>query len=87
MAHVFHNGKDGKLYLSYYHTDQIGLPREQTDQFGNLLWVGEYTAWGSLKTENRVYPNVHQPFRLQNQYHDPETGLHYNLFRYYSEPK
>ena len=83
LAHVFHNGKDGKLYLSYYHTDQIGLPREQTDQFGNLLWVGEYDAWGSLKTENRVYPNAHQPFRLQNQYCDEETGLHYNLFRYY----
>ena len=83
LAHVFHNGKDGKLYLSYYHTDQIGLPREQTDQFGNLLWVGEYDAWGSLKTENRVYPNAHQPFRLQNQYCDEETGLHYNLMRYY----
>ena len=83
LAHVFYNGKDGKLYLSYYHTDQIGLPREQTDQFGNLLWVGEYDAWGSLKTENRVYPNAHQPFRLQNQYCDEETGLHYNLFRYY----
>ena len=45
--------------------------------------MGEYDAWGSLKTENRVYPNAHQPFRLQNQYCDEETGLHYNLFRYY----
>nr|WP_233438890.1 RHS repeat-associated core domain-containing protein [Aggregatibacter actinomycetemcomitans] len=24
-----------------------------------------------------------QPFRLQNQYADEETGLHYNFFRYY----
>lgn len=24
-----------------------------------------------------------QPFRLQNQYADHETGLHYNFFRYY----
>ena len=23
------------------------------------------------------------PFRLQNQHHDEETGLHYNFFRYY----
>ena len=30
--------------------------------------------------------NAHQPFRLQNQYYDEETGLHYNLFRYY-EPE
>ena len=50
---------------------------------GNLLWYGEYTAWGRLKKDERVYPNAHQPFRLQNQYYDEETGLHYNLMRYY----
>ncbi len=84
LAHVFYNNKDEKLYLSYYHTDQIGIPREQTDQFGNLLWTGEYDAWGKLTAENKIYPNAHQPFRLQNQYFDQETGLHYNLFRYYA---
>ncbi|PJK07102.1 hypothetical protein CO608_10770 [Lysobacteraceae bacterium NML08-0793] len=84
LAHIFYNNKDAKLYLTYYHTDQIGIPREQTDQFGNLLWFGEYTAWGCLKDEKRIYQNAHQPFRLQNQYHDAETGLHYNLFRYYA---
>ncbi|MFS9089771.1 RHS repeat-associated core domain-containing protein [Streptococcus infantis] len=26
---------------------------------------------------------AYQPFRLQNQYCDRETGLHYNFFRYY----
>ena len=26
---------------------------------------------------------MHQTFRLQNQYVDRETGLHYNFFRYY----
>ena len=81
---MFYNNKDEKLYLSYYHTDQIGIPREQTDQFGNLLWTGEYDAWGKLTAENKIYPNAHQPFRLQNQYFDQETGLHYNLFRYYA---
>ena len=81
---MFLNKKDEKLYLSYYHTDQIGIPREQTDQFGNLLWTGEYDAWGSLQREEKIYPNAHQPFRLQNQYFDQETGLHYNLFRYYA---
>lgn len=83
LAHVFLNHKDEKLYLTYYHTDQIGIPREQTDQFGNLLWTGEYDAWGKLTAENKIYPNAHQPFRLQNQYFDAETGLHYNLMRYY----
>ena len=83
LAQIFHNNKDGKQYLAYIHTDQIGIPREMTDQFGNLLWYGEYTAWGRLKKDGRVYQNAHQPFRLQNQYYDRETGLHYNLMRYY----
>ena len=57
-----------------------------TDIHGNLLWYGEYTAWDRLKKDERVYRNTHQPFRLQNQYFDEETGLHYNLMRYY-EPE
>ena len=86
LAQVFDNAKDGKQYLSYFHTDQIGIPREMTDIHGNLLWYSEYTAWGRLKKDGRVYKNAHQPFRLQNQYYDEETGLHYNLLRYY-EPE
>ena len=86
LAQIFDNAKDGKQYLSYFHTDQIGIPREMTDINGNLLWYGEYTAWGRLKKDERVYKNAHQPFRLQNQYFDEETGLHYNLMRYY-EPE
>ena len=83
LAQVFDNAKDGKQYLAYFHNDQIGIPREMTDIHGNLLWYGEYTAWGRLKKDGRVYKNAHQPFRLQNQYYDEETGLHYNFFRYY----
>ena len=86
LAQIFDNAKDGKQYLAYFHNDQIGIPREMTDIHGNLLWYGEYTAWGRLKKDERVYQNAHQPFRLQNQYFDEETGLHYNLMRYY-EPE
>ena len=86
LAQIFDNAKDGKQYLAYFHNDQIGIPREMTDIHGNLLWYGEYTAWGRLKKNERVYKNAHQPFRLQNQYFDEETGLHYNLMRYY-EPE
>ena len=57
-----------------------------TDIHGNLLWYGEYTAWGRLKKDERVYRNAHQPFRLQDQYFDEETRLHYNPMRYY-EPE
>ena len=50
---------------------------------GNLLWFGNYTGWGHLKEETKVTQTTHQLFRLQNQYADRETGLHYNFFRYY----
>ncbi|WP_304671098.1 RHS repeat-associated core domain-containing protein, partial [Neisseria polysaccharea] len=86
LAQIFDNAKDETQYLAYFHNDQIGIPREMTDIHGNLLWYGEYTAWGRLKKDGRVYQHAHQPFRLQNQYFDEETGLHYNLMRYY-EPE
>ncbi|OSI09241.1 hypothetical protein BWD07_11760 [Neisseria canis] len=54
-----------------------------TDKDGNLLWFGDYYGWGKLKSETNVTETAHQPFRLQNQYFDLETGLHYNFFRYY----
>ena len=54
-----------------------------TDKDGNLLWFDNYTGWGHLKEETKVTDSAYQPFRLQNQYADRETGLHYNFFRYY----
>ena len=68
--------------VNYFHCDQIGLPREMTDGEGRLLWFGNYGGWGKLTEETNI-ANAHQPFRLQNQYCDGETGLHYNFFRYY----
>lgn len=72
----------GKQSIAYFHTDQIGIPREMTAENGDLLWHGEYLAWGGLYSENNL-AGAHQPFRLRNQYCDKETGLHYNFFRYY----
>ncbi|WP_449187992.1 RHS repeat-associated core domain-containing protein [Veillonella sp.] len=47
------------------------------------MWFGNYTGWGRLKEETRVTVSAYQPFRLQNQYADRETGVHYNFFSYY----
>ena len=67
----------------YFHRDQIGILSEMTDKDGNLLWFGNYIGWGRLKEETKVTDSTYQSFRLQNQYADRETGLHYNFFRYY----
>ena len=74
---------ESRQQTHYFHCDQIGIPREMTDDEGNLVWFGNYTGWGRLKEENKVTDSAYQPFRLQNQYADRETGLHYNFFRYY----
>ena len=74
---------EGVQQAYYFHCDQIGIPREMTDKDGNLLWFGNYTDWGRLKEETKVTDSAYQPFRLQNQYADRETGLHYNFFRHY----
>ena len=53
---------------------------------GNLAWIGQYRAWGKLTkaTDGSGDPiTTDNPFRFQGQYHDEETGLHYNRFRYY----
>ncbi|QIA75993.1 RHS domain-containing protein [Rodentibacter caecimuris] len=71
--------------INYFHCDQIGMPREMTDSQGKLIWRGRYDAWGGLHYDRHLAQQNqgHQPFRLQNQYVDQETGLHYNFQRYY----
>ena len=54
-----------------------------TDSEDNLVWFGDYYGWGNLKSETNISGTDNQPFCLQNQYADHETGLHYNFFRYY----
>ena len=78
-----YNGSDKAREILYYHNDQIGIPREMTDGEGNIVWSGDYSGWGKLTQEGRLKLDIHQPFRLQNQHYDEETGLHYNFFRYY----
>ena len=57
-----------------------------TSDEDNLVWYGDYYGCGKPKSETNISGNAHTPFRLQNQYCDRETGLHYNFFRYY-EPE
>ncbi|QEM82656.1 RHS repeat-associated core domain-containing protein [Halomonas binhaiensis] len=72
--------------LYYFQTDHLGTPLEVTDSDGQLAWVGHYRAWGKLEKANdgnNRQAATENPFRFQGQYHDPETGLHYNRHRYY----
>jgi RHS repeat-associated protein len=64
----------------------LGTPQEVTDTEGNIAWSAQYKAWGEAKeviSEAARKAGINNPIRFQGQYFDEETGLHYNLFRYY----
>lgn len=80
----------------WYQCDQAGVPQELTDADGDIVWAADYRVWGGLyqlrsgtggggrsQHFSRASVEIEQPFRLQGQQYDSETGLHYNRFRYY----
>jgi RHS repeat-associated protein len=72
--------------IAWYHCDHLGTPMELTDEQGNIAWAVQYKAWGEVREECSAWAKQHglgNPIRFQGQYHDHETGLHYNRYRYY----
>ncbi|MDO0933816.1 DUF6531 domain-containing protein [Streptomyces sp. DG2A-72] len=62
-------------------TDLIGTPTELVDEQGEIAWRTRTTLWGT--TAWTANSTAYTPLRFPGQYHDPETGLHYNYFRHY----
>lgn len=71
--------QQGKVF--YFQNDQNGVPHELVDETGREVWSACYDAWG--RVTRLLVDEVSNPIRLQGQYEDGETGLHYNRFRYY----
>lgn len=72
--------------LAWYQCDHLGTPQELTDQNGDIAWSAQYKAWGEICEQRSALAQQHgltNPIRFQGQYHDHETGLHYNRYRYY----
>ncbi|AQA23444.1 RHS repeat-associated core domain protein [Rhodococcus sp. MTM3W5.2] len=71
----------GEVDVEFYAivTDLVGTPVELIDPDVAAV-VGSATAdlWGRTS-----WDGVSTPLRFPGQYHDDETGLHYNLHRYY----
>ena len=65
-------------------TDYMGAPVEAYDEAGGRVWAAGLDIYG--EAEVYVGEAGFAPFRYQGQYHDTETGLYYNRFRYY-DPK
>ncbi|MFD8379911.1 putative T7SS-secreted protein [Streptomyces sp. NPDC059679] len=62
-------------------TDLVGTPTELVDESGAIAWRTRTTLWGTT-----TWPRgsgAYTPLRFPGQYYDPESGLHYNVHRYY----
>ncbi|HAS0824720.1 TPA: type IV secretion protein Rhs [Enterobacter cloacae subsp. cloacae] len=90
LARVDHlrDQNSGEIY--WFNTDLNGAPLEVTDERGAVRWSGQYGSFGEVRHQSEGFSRVvnrtamaHQPLRYAGQYADGETGLHYNLFRYY----
>ncbi|NBE52145.1 RHS repeat-associated core domain-containing protein [Streptomyces boluensis] len=63
-------------------TDLVGTPTELVDEQGDIAWRTRSTLWGATGWNRSA--TAYTPLRFPGQYHDPETGLHYNFHRYYN---
>ncbi|MCX8959102.1 type IV secretion protein Rhs [Erwinia psidii] len=90
LARVDHPADQNHGEIYWLSTDLNGAPLEVTDEQGQLRWSGQYGSFGQVSRQTDGFYRLsghasltHQPLRYAGQYADSETGLHYNLFRYY----
>lgn len=70
------SGKESNLFLC----EPNGLPTQVLDLSGRVCWSANHCVLAKATEDIRTFIN---PIRLQGQYHDAETGLAYNRYRYY----
>ena len=76
---------DQPVQIEFFHCDHAGTPLALTNRDGDITWAARFDPWGNMLEEYN--PNgIEQNIRLPGQYHDRETNLYYNRYRYY-DPK
>jgi RHS repeat-associated protein len=73
--------ESGKAYFVFH--NQVSLPEWIEDETGKTVWRAEDIdpyGWITVGEGNVIEYDL----RFPGHYFDPETGLHYNRFRYYS---
>jgi len=66
--------------LNFIHNDHLGTPQQITDGTQTIVWKADFTPFGEATVTIELITNN---LRFPGQYYDSETGLHYNMFRYY----
>ncbi|MDW6093942.1 RHS repeat-associated core domain-containing protein [Vibrio rhizosphaerae] len=82
--------------LHYIVTDHAGAPQELVSEAGEIEWRGEQALWGKYQQqqfnlkiqrgylEDAANEALTCDLRYQGQIEDRESGLYYNLNRYYA---
>ncbi|WP_242414207.1 RHS repeat-associated core domain-containing protein [Salinivibrio sp. MA427] len=90
MAQVTHHEQGSELH--YIVTDHAGTPQELCNEQGDIVWRGEQALWGHYhgqsqrhwqRREEAANDSIKCDLRYQGQLEDPESGLYYNVNRYY----
>jgi RHS repeat-associated protein len=70
--------------MDYVYADYANTPRLVTDSASRLQWRWESDPFGNTPAEAAEdWPDYRFNLRFPGQYHDAESGLHYNWQRYY----
>ncbi|MCK5100487.1 MAG: RHS repeat protein, partial [Desulfobacteraceae bacterium] len=64
----------------YYQNDHLGTPQKMIAGNGEVVWSAKYNSFGEATIE---IDTIENNLRFPGQYEDAETGLHYNMWRYY----
>ncbi|MDP3478236.1 MAG: RHS repeat-associated core domain-containing protein [Desulfoprunum sp.] len=64
----------------YFVNDHLGTPQQLVTATGTLVWQAAYLPFGQAQIKVQTVKNN---LRFAGQFFDSETGLHYNLNRYY----
>ncbi|MFV0507175.1 MAG: RHS repeat domain-containing protein, partial [Bacteroidales bacterium] len=72
--------QDGEYYS--IESDHLGTPTHMYDSGGKQVWSCQLDINGKVLEMDGKAEAL--PHRYQGQYHDVETGLYYNRFRYYN---
>jgi RHS repeat-associated protein len=67
--------------VEHFVTDRRGCVAAMLDDSASVTGTFEFDAFGGMQNSPSNGPS--HPFRLRGQYFDTESGLHYNLQRYY----
>jgi RHS repeat-associated protein len=68
--------------IYFYLNDHLGTPLKMVDEDGTVVWSADYLTFGQATVDPAS--TIESNWRFPGQFWDVESGLHYNLMRFYA---